>query len=1031
MSDQNKSKSMFTKSSEQLNKQILEYYYKFGQNRDLEKYLRLNTKTNKSSSEGSLSGLSKYSSDIYTKNEGRQAKSLDYFENITNSDEAQCDEKFGDNILEFENLSIENEGDKLNQKENTSLKNFSTEIDLNDTCDSSKKSAKRNLIGDCNKSLKKDKSIDLKLVQRENKVKANSNLGQKEKLLEWDSLGDVGYNKPFESSNLCRSMSTIERSVLKGFFADKGIEISFPTDKITKDNKGDCERWRTVLENVKKKYSSSPNLLRKNSIETSINKTNQQETIQKRDSLLRKKAEAHPEISSIEKWCQTSIIGKENQLVQCNFSTSNSAVEDQSVTSQSSFIYVAQEFESTGNNSGQTSTTNESHTVETFVNKKLHESVHKYIESKNLKNVNAKTKEIDLGISLLCSLIESNNFNNHQKKKLAQKIVLKITKHRPITTEKLKEDSSINSIVSNIETLSSTSSSEIKITSRKASVDVGTQITIGLDQLHPDRMNLESGSFLKSSALKTQSSSQGKNVSRNNIERSSKSTAHQIDESRKVNQFSKGSNPQLFETMKEWLEPLTNSEFEYDKKLKNKSKENINAHEKVKSLEILEKKRTALDSESDIQKKIHLSWIETEIKRLENLKSLLINEDNKKECNVQCSENTEEEKSNKLREYDSVFESNHLTKKLPDTKRSLKPPTYNDRNFGSRLNEHKIKKILENISNTISESQMTRSKLKTPIKENNDHDSSDSIRTFAQNRKREFIENYKIAHSSIRSYDHPMVSDHYSEPGYKNIPIANKDFIFGSKYCNTSESTLNDFISSESISIPVVNSGNSSTSTTHQYDATAIDGIGVQTSDSVLQTTPIFGFLKEKKCENDRNDHTNKTTRVYGPKGKSEQIQVKPQTISYTIKVGDNEKTEVKYNENLSLRDHLQSQCPRFCERSSKRQEILKEMQRLRKEREEKIRNIAENTSLNSINRKLNYIPPPATKCIRVFSTKEMKALTRKKQKCLPEVVNKVEKEKKEKHRKGTKILTDVFNKRLQRQVHKGKLSLEHSITVI
>lgn len=96
---------------------------------------------------------------------------------------------------------------------------------------------------------------------------------------------------------------------------------------------------------------------------------------------------------------------------------------------------------------------------------------------------------------------------------------------------------------------------------------------------------------------------------------------------------------------------------------------------------------------------------------------------------------------------------------------------------------------------------------------------------------------------------------------------------------------------------------------------------------------------------------------------------------------------------------------------------------------------------------------------VRILKTKEMKALTNKRFSNLPEVVAKQEHEIEQKKRKSNRILRDVFNRvskisetelellnsllvtfcfisrysfqRLQKRVRSGKLSLNHSKTVI
>lgn len=89
---------------------------------------------------------------------------------------------------------------------------------------------------------------------------------------------------------------------------------------------------------------------------------------------------------------------------------------------------------------------------------------------------------------------------------------------------------------------------------------------------------------------------------------------------------------------------------------------------------------------------------------------------------------------------------------------------------------------------------------------------------------------------------------------------------------------------------------------------------------------------------------------------------------------------------------------------------------------------------------------------MRIFSTREMKALTSKRCESLPEVLAAQKREREERRRRSNRVLRDAFNRvrlhniflnvpiyiyltflsqRLQRRVRHGKLSLNHSRTVI
>ena len=186
-----------------------------------------------------------------------------------------------------------------------------------------------------------------------------SNVKSTNKRLEWDSLGDVGYNKTSKNQK-SSSISTLERSVLKDFFADKGIEINFSNNlnKQTTDSlmeiqeepftipisssqgaipKGCAKKkWRETLESFKNKYNSSP-MLSASNINT--------KDLSKFENISTNRHSTPKPITSLEKFCQTSLIKKESQEIQCNFSNDGSirsAFDVGSMTSQSSFEYIPQ-----------------------------------------------------------------------------------------------------------------------------------------------------------------------------------------------------------------------------------------------------------------------------------------------------------------------------------------------------------------------------------------------------------------------------------------------------------------------------------------------------------------------------------------------------------------------------------------------------------------------------------------------------------------------------------------------------------------
>lgn len=75
------------------------------------------------------------------------------------------------------------------------------------------------------------KKLDKVLVETprvlNNEQKSPESALKSQKKLEWDSLGDIGYRSNSNSD----SISTLERSVLKDFFAKRGMQVNFSSKK--------------------------------------------------------------------------------------------------------------------------------------------------------------------------------------------------------------------------------------------------------------------------------------------------------------------------------------------------------------------------------------------------------------------------------------------------------------------------------------------------------------------------------------------------------------------------------------------------------------------------------------------------------------------------------------------------------------------------------------------------------------------------------------------------------------------------------
>ncbi|KAH8248048.1 hypothetical protein KR038_012009, partial [Drosophila bunnanda] len=222
----------------------------------------------------------------------------------------------------------------------------------------------------------------------------------------------------------------------------------------------------------------------------------------------------------------------------------------------------------------------------------------------------------------------------------------------------------------------------------------------------------------------------------------------------------------------------------------------------------------------------------------------------------------------------------------------------------------------------------------------------------------------------------------------------------------TSGSSMMGLSSEMSIPMGRVNTGETTTTTTttHQYDDVACH----------RRKRRVGGGGGEERMQR-------------------QTLQVRPRGIAYVIQFNPSGSGEV-VPETRSLQDQLQLARPEFCAKSKQRKAILNQMQMMRNlRRREMDELVAENIgSLETLDRRLRLqLPPPATTRLRIFTTKEMKAMTTKKCQRLPEVLDAVNREVELRRRRTNRLMRDLFNKRMRNRVSNGQVSLNHSRTVI
>ncbi|BFG02122.1 AF4/FMR2 family member lilli [Drosophila madeirensis] len=336
-----------------------------------------------------------------------------------------------------------------------------------------------------------------------------------------------------------------------------------------------------------------------------------------------------------------------------------------------------------------------------------------------------------------------------------------------------------------------------------------------------------------------------------------------------------------------------------------------------------------------------------------------------------------------------------------------------------------------------------REKMATPNSSNSDGGRSESVCSFVQQRQRQFMEHYQNQQQQqlqqlqqhqqqqkeqqklqrvmprMQLQQEPQqepqstASQHYIQmaPGDGVYYTAVPD---GATTTTTTTTASSSSISSmlclsSEMSIPMAGGGvvsssktttTTTTSTTHQYDEATTGSRG----------------QRQRRDRNESQQPTQTQTQRRGRHG-----------IAYMIQF-----VESEMQQTMSLQDHLQLARPKFCAKSKQRKAILNQMQMLRSERRRELEQLlGEDVTLETLDRRLQQLPPPVTSCVRVFSTKEMKALTSKRCQRLPEVVAAQNRVREEQRRRSNRLMRDVFNRRMQSRVSKGKISLNHSLTII
>ncbi|EDV45821.2 AF4/FMR2 family member 4 isoform X2 [Drosophila erecta] len=688
--------------------------------------------------------------------------------------------------------------------------------------------------------------------------------------------------------------------------------------------------------------------------------------------------------------------------------------------------------------------------------------------------------ELDLGIDLLCSLVKTRSLSQGQKKKLVRDIARRIacldlaessTSLRSLsnTKEQLKvstgsqqrQDAATNTTQSSSRSSSKAERIALPVPAPRKRGTAGTPSPLPASLTH-------SGSTSASREVITQKT--------NVPTREAASTDADVEPS----------------DLQEWLNPMTQSEIEYEQRLK---------------------------GGTDSERRQQLNWIDTEIRRLEGLQKLLFN-------TIATLPNSSHIEAGKEYLLPQEMQADAFEEVDNPETPATPPPPVRIESVGATLRE-----LPQTPAPTPpapppppphlnQQKPQNRKKMATPVLASSSSTSgggrSESVCSFVQQRQRQFREHYqnqqqqqllllqqqklhqqqkqlnqqkdllkqkqqRCAHCAHcghqrthvhqqhcpyrRQHQEATQDQHDEREHYMQMQYAQAAESANATPLQSGSAGYSCADSKEAIYYQVVNSQGAASyvqatmvSTGAQNEASATGGAGgsaisrsttTTTSSSTSMmcissdmsipmgmvntcettTTTTTHQYDDVACQRVRRLH--KETRKNAERMQRQTLHVRPRAIAYSIQFTPTGDSEV-FPETRSLQDQLQLARPEFCAKSKQRKAILNEMQMIRNHRRQELDNLlCENTSLETLDRRLQQLPPPATSRLRIFTTKQMKAMTTKRCQSLPEVLAAQNRQQEERRRRCNRLMRDVFNKRLHNRVANGQISLNHSMAII
>ncbi|XP_037932095.1 uncharacterized protein DDB_G0284459-like [Teleopsis dalmanni] len=673
--------------------EVVEYYEKHAEDRDIIKYMRLSSCS---------SGASIVSSSSSTS--GLDGKSLNKL--------------FDSEVKKYQAA-------KSSSLPNVAVNKKAKEHIISITMESrSSKAEKENARETDNNFKTPQKETRSKETQTPESVTKNN------KILEWDSLGDVGYIKSKSTSNI----SLLERSILKDVLQELSISgeklnanssegnLAKLNENVKKDAKVKSKSYEqnlnsplasSTLLGANAKSLSGDAQRKSKDVSTSTSYTNflqksVQTSLTRMSNLTAKEVQVNISPDSMGTTTTPSSIdyhttrssnkNVEEESTEPKKDSSTTKLTDSNVTDDKEDVLGREKERLTarlteviqmnaGNSENNNATTTNASTTDSIKFEEVRNTLRLILddntEASSSNTSITRSPQLDLGVKLLCSLIEAKSLDRKQKRKLLRDIVNKIiamssegsfmqpyptiSSSLPLSVTSsqvpiVKSAPKVVNLHDKNKKIAETDLSNSTEKIRKSS-GIGEKVIHTEVYEEPSKQSLQDQEQTESSSRETRPSKENENpkVVQSNkpvLDKAAKRNKKMISDSDTVPATTTASsrtskdiitpkqttNVSDSNTMGEWLNPLTQSEIEYE--------------EKKRAKKLKKKPNVELDTE----RKVQLNWIDTEIERLECLRLLLLKQNSLFEASeaqgkTNNTESATTSKPSTEKFYDTVYSS--------------------------------------------------------------------------------------------------------------------------------------------------------------------------------------------------------------------------------------------------------------------------------------------------------------------------------------------------------------------------------------